>query len=117
MYGKILIAISAFTFATAAPVFAGCEEEIDALSKAISGPVTMAAGHRAAMMRMAVHGYDQCMAGDPKSSEGIRDQISGHSLRRKVQGQDRTALNRTGTADGQQLRNRGSNLRPRGRQF
>jgi len=75
MYGKILIAISAFTFATAAPVFAGCEEEIDALSKAISGPVTMAAGHRAAMMRMAVHGYDQCMAGDTKSSEGIRDQI------------------------------------------
>ena len=75
MYGKILIAISAFTFATAAPVFAGCEEEIDALSKAISGPVTMAAGHRAAMMRMAVQGYDHCMAGDTKSSEGIRDQI------------------------------------------
>ncbi len=75
MYGKILIAISAFTFATAAPVFAGCEEEIDALSKAISGPVTMAAGHRAAMMRKAVHGYDQCMAGDPKSFEGVRDQI------------------------------------------
>ena len=35
----------------------------------------MAAGHRAAMMRKAVHGYDQCMAGDPKSFEGVRDQI------------------------------------------
>ena len=75
MIGKKLIAISAFALASAAPAFAGCEEEIDALSKAISGHVTMAAGHRAAMMRMAVHGYDQCMAGDPKSFEGIRDQI------------------------------------------
>ena len=64
MIGKKLIAISAFALASAAPAFAGCEEEIDALSKAVSGPVTMAAGHRAAMMRMAVHGYDQCMAGD-----------------------------------------------------
>ena len=27
------------------------------------------------MMRMAVSGYDQCMAGDTKSSEGIRDQV------------------------------------------
>ncbi len=71
MIGKKLIAISAFALASAAPAFAGCEEEIDALSKAVSGPVTMAAGHRAAMMRMAVHGYDQCMAGDPKSFEGI----------------------------------------------
>jgi hypothetical protein len=59
----------------ASPAFAGCEEEFDALSKAISSPVTMAAGHRAAMMRMAVHGYDQCMSGDSKSFEGIRDQI------------------------------------------
>jgi|APFre7841882630_1041343.scaffolds.fasta_scaffold372021_1 hypothetical protein len=59
----------------ASPAFAGCEEEIDALSKAISGPVTMASGHRAAMMRMALHGYDQCMAGDPKSFDSIRDQV------------------------------------------
>jgi hypothetical protein len=59
----------------AGPAFAGCEEEFDALSKAISGPVTMAAGHRAAMMRMAVSGYDHCMAGDAKSFAGIRDQI------------------------------------------
>ncbi len=75
MIGKKLIAITVFALTSAAPAFAGCEEEFDALSKAISGPVTMASGHRAAMMRMAVHGYDQCMAGDPKSFEGVRDQI------------------------------------------
>jgi hypothetical protein len=62
----------------AVPAYAGCEEEFDALAKAVSGPVTMAAGHRAAMMRMAVSGYDHCMAGDPKSFEGIRDQIMAH---------------------------------------
>ena len=27
------------------------------------------------MMRMAVNGYDRCMAGDAKSFDGIRDQI------------------------------------------
>ena len=59
----------------ASPAFAGCEEEFDALSKAISDPVTMTAGHRAAMMRMAVSGYDHCMAGDPKSFDNIRDQV------------------------------------------
>jgi hypothetical protein len=75
MIGKMLIAIGAFALASTSPAFAGCEEEFDALSKAVSGPVTMAAGHRAAVMRMTVHGYDQCMAGDPKSFEGIRDQI------------------------------------------
>ena len=61
--------------AMSGPSFAACEEEFDALTKAISGPVTMAAGHRAAMMRMAVSGYDHCMAGDAKSFAGIRDQI------------------------------------------
>jgi hypothetical protein len=73
-----LIAIAAGSAGMAlfsAQAFAGCEEEIDALSKAISGPVTMTAGHRAAMMRMALDGYDRCMAGDPKSFDGIRDQI------------------------------------------
>jgi hypothetical protein len=35
----------------------------------------MAAGHRAAMMRMAVSGYDHCMAGDPKSFAATRDMI------------------------------------------
>ena len=61
--------------ALASPAYAGCEKEFDALAKAISDPVTMADGHRAAMMRMAVHGYDSCMAGDSKGFEGIRDQI------------------------------------------
>jgi hypothetical protein len=59
----------------AGPALAGCEEDFDALTKAISGPVTMAAGHRAAMMRMALSGYDHCMSGDAKSFAGIRDQI------------------------------------------
>jgi hypothetical protein len=86
MISKKLVAAVVFTFVSAVPAFAGCEEEFDALSKAISGPVTMAAGHRAAMMRMAVHGYDQCMAGDPKSFEGIRDQVMAQ-IRQSLGGQ------------------------------
>jgi hypothetical protein len=74
MLKQMLVAGIAFTMLVA-PAFAGCEEEFDALSKAISGPVTMEAGHRAAMMRMAVSGYDHCMAGDPKSFAATRDQI------------------------------------------
>lgn len=67
----------AFVLLSAAPAYAGCEDEFDALSKAISGPVTMGAGHRAAMMRLAVLGYDHCMAGDSKSFDDIRGQIMG----------------------------------------
>ena len=74
MLNRLLVAGAAFTLLTA-PAVAGCEEEFDALSKAISGPVTMEGGHRAAMMRMAVSGYDHCMAGDPKSFAATRDQI------------------------------------------
>ncbi len=48
---------------------------MDALSKAISGPVTMPAGHRAAMMRMALSGYDRCMADDSKGFDETRDLI------------------------------------------
>ena len=75
MFSKKLVTAIVFTLMSAVPAFAGCEEEFDALSKAISDPVTMAAGHRAAMMRMAVHGYDQCMAGSSKSFDDLRDQI------------------------------------------
>jgi hypothetical protein len=74
MVTKALIAGIAFTM-LAVPAYAGCEEDFDALAKAVSGPVTMAAGHRAAMMRMAVSGYDHCMSGDAKSFAGIRDMI------------------------------------------
>jgi hypothetical protein len=74
MLSRLLVAGIAVAV-MAGPALAGCEEEFDALTKAISGPVTMAAGHRAAMMRMAVSGYDHCMAGDSKSFVGIRDQI------------------------------------------
>ncbi len=75
MFSEKLIVGIVFIFLSAAPAFAGCEEEFDALSKAISGPVTMDAGHRAAMMRMTLSGYDRCMAGDSKSFDDIRDQI------------------------------------------
>jgi len=74
MLRNILVAGIALA-ALATPAAASCEQEFDALSKAISGPVTMEAGHRAAMMRMALSGYDHCMAGDAKSFAGIRDQI------------------------------------------
>lgn len=73
-------------FLSAAPAFAGCDEEFDALSKAISGPVTMAAGHRAAMMRMAVSGYDRCMAGDSKYFGEIREHIMAQ-IRHNLGGQ------------------------------
>lgn len=75
MISKQFVAGIAFILMSAAPAFASCEEEFDALSKAISGPVTMTAGHRAAMMRMAVSGYDTCMAGDSKSFDNIRDHV------------------------------------------
>jgi len=74
MHKHLLVAGIAFTMLSA-PALAGCEEEFDALSKAISGPITMAAGHRAAMMRMAVSGYDHCMSGDPKTFAATRDMI------------------------------------------
>jgi len=74
MFRNMLVAVIA-TATLATPAFAGCEEEFDALTKAISGPVTMAAGHRAAMMRMALSGYDHCMSGNASASAGIRDQI------------------------------------------
>jgi hypothetical protein len=75
MFSKKVVTAIVFTLVSAAPAFAGCEETLDALSKAISDPVTMAAGHRAAMMRMAVSGYDRCMAGDPQSFDSVRDQV------------------------------------------
>ncbi len=86
MLSKKLATGIAFIFVSAAPAFAGCEEEFDALSKAISGPVTMAAGHRAAMMRRAVSGYDSCMAGDSQSFDSIRDQIMAQ-IRQSLGGQ------------------------------
>jgi hypothetical protein len=67
------------------PAAPGCEEEFDALSKAISSPVTMEAGHRAAMMRMALSGYDQCMSGNAKYSANIRDQLM-EQLRKQLGG-------------------------------
>ena len=77
MLRKLLVAGVTFIM-LAVPASAGCEEDFDALAKAVSGPVTMPFGHRAAMMRLAVSGYDHCMAGDSKSFEGIRDQIMAH---------------------------------------
>jgi hypothetical protein len=59
----------------AGPASAKCDDDFDALSKAISGPVTMDSGHRAAMMRMALSGYDSCMAGDPKNLAGVSDML------------------------------------------
>lgn len=51
---------------------AGCEREFDDISKAISGRLNMSDGHRAAMMRLALTGYDHCMSGDRSSAASIR---------------------------------------------
>jgi hypothetical protein len=74
MFKRLLLGAVA-AVALTGHAYAGCNDDFDALSKAISGPVTMAEGHRAAMMRMAVSGYDSCMAGDKKNSDGIREMI------------------------------------------
>jgi len=86
MVTKQFVAGVAFILVSAVPAYAGCDEEFDALSKAISGPVTMSAGHRAAMMRLAVSGYDSCMAGDSKSFDNIRDQVMAQ-IRQSLGGQ------------------------------
>ncbi len=63
----------------AVPAYAGCEEDFDVLAKAVSGPVTMAAGHRAATTQMALSGYDHCMSGDVRPFGGTRDMIMARS--------------------------------------
>jgi hypothetical protein len=83
---KRFLGVSVALMLLSAPALAGCEEELDALSKAISGPVTMAAGHRAAMMRMALSGYDHCMSGDPKTFASTRDMIM-EQIRNSLGGQ------------------------------
>lgn len=85
MISKQFVGGVAFLLVSALPAYAGCDEEFDALSKAISEPVTMASGHRAAMMRRALSGYDNCMAGDSTSFNGIRDQIMAQ-IRRSLGG-------------------------------
>ena len=57
----------------AIPASAGCEQQFDDISKAISGHLNLAEGHRAAMMRVALSSYDRCMSGDSKGSDGVRD--------------------------------------------
>jgi hypothetical protein len=74
MVTRTLIAIAA-TVALAGAASAKCNEDLDALAKAVSGPVTMSDGHRAAMMRMALQSYDLCMMGDTKGSGDIREMI------------------------------------------
>lgn len=59
----------------AIPANAACEQEFDGISKAISGQLNMDPGHRAAMMRLALTGYDHCMSGDSKNAAGIRDML------------------------------------------
>ena len=44
MVGKKLVAGFVLVLLSAAPATAGCEEEFDALAKAISGPVSWARG-------------------------------------------------------------------------
>jgi hypothetical protein len=52
-----------------------CGAVFDELSKAVSGPVLMSAEKKAAMMRMAISGYDHCMAGDDKRAGDTRQMI------------------------------------------
>ncbi|MFN0218033.1 MAG: hypothetical protein ACKVP4_04355 [Hyphomicrobium sp.] len=74
MFNKILGAALALGL-LAGPAAAACEQDFDAITKAISGPVTMDAGHRAAMMRRALSGYDHCMSGDTQSFASVREQL------------------------------------------
>ena len=74
MITKTLSAIVALGL-LAVPASAACETQFDEISKAISGHLNMDPGHRAAMMRLALNGYDQCMSGDTKSADSTRDML------------------------------------------
>jgi hypothetical protein len=54
---------------------AECGVVLDELAKAISGHLTMAPEKKASMLRVAMSGYDSCMAGDSTSSAATRDMI------------------------------------------
>jgi hypothetical protein len=75
MIKKTLAAIFTLVALAGPATAANCEQDFDAITKAISGPLTMEGGHRAAMMRMALSGYDHCMSGDSKSSANIQDTL------------------------------------------
>ena len=70
-----LIAALAFTAFAPAANAAECGAVLDELTKAVSGNLTMSPERKASMLRMAMSGYDHCMAGDTKSSGNIRDML------------------------------------------
>lgn len=70
---KKAFAVFAAVAALATPAAAAnCEGEFGTLAKAISAPTTMDPGHRAAMMRLALSGYDACLSGDSKNAGDIQ---------------------------------------------
>ena len=58
---------------TTASQAADCGKVLDDLTKAVSGHLTMSPEKKASMLRMAMSGYDHCMAGDTKHSGDIRE--------------------------------------------
>lgn len=75
MKHRMALSVAALMLLSMPAYAADCDKDFSDLAKAISGPVTFPEGHRAAMVRKALHGYDECMAGDPKHLAGIRDVI------------------------------------------
>jgi hypothetical protein len=54
---------------------ADCGAVLDELTRAVSGHLTMSGDKKASMLRMAMSGYDHCMAGDTKHSGNVRDMV------------------------------------------
>lgn len=70
----LAVALTLFTSSVSAQA-ASCGADLDELTRAVSGHVTMSSEKKASMLRMAMSGYDYCMAGDTKHSGNVRDMI------------------------------------------
>lgn len=52
-----------------------CGAVLDEITKAISGHLTMSPEKKAAMLRAAMNGYDNCSAGDTQSAAQTREML------------------------------------------
>jgi hypothetical protein len=73
---KSLFVAAFAVLALTAPASAmNCGAVLDDITKAISGHLNLSGDEKASRMRLALSGYDSCMAGDTKSAGNIRDML------------------------------------------
>lgn len=68
-FAAACLAVSAALVSTSTRAAMDCGSTLDKASTAISGMSTANAERRAALRRMAMTGYDHCMAGDVSAAE------------------------------------------------